>query len=104
MPVGQIIAIDVSAARLDMAREVGASCAINPRDADLIDVAGHVCGRVTSAFPPMQPPDIGVVFDCAGYLKHMQGPPPLQTALDLLRPNGGRVICFGAYEDRSLWI
>jgi threonine dehydrogenase-like Zn-dependent dehydrogenase len=46
----------------------------------------------------MNPPDIAVVFDCAGYLKHMQGPPPLQTALDLLRPTSGRVICFGAYE------
>ena len=98
VPVGQILAIDVSAARLDMALEVGASHAVNPRDADVVDLAGNACGRVATIFPPMNPPDIAVVFDCAGYLKHMQGPPPLQTALDLLRPTGGRVICFGAYE------
>jgi threonine dehydrogenase-like Zn-dependent dehydrogenase len=98
MPVGQILAIDVSAARLDMAIEVGASHAFNPRDADVIDLAGKACGLVPTVFPPMHPPDIAVVFDCAGYLKHMQGPPPLQTAFELLRPQGGRVICFGAYE------
>ena len=46
----------------------------------------------------MNPPDVAVVIDCAGYLKHMQGPPPLQLAMHLLRPKGGRIICFGAYE------
>ena len=28
----------------------------------------------------------------------MKGPPPLQSALNLLRPTGGRIVCFGAYE------
>jgi len=97
--VGHIVAVDVSAARLAMAREVGASDTIDPLSEDVIDATARICGRAPWAFPPMEPPDVGVVFDCAGYLKHMKGPPPLQQALRLLRPRGGRIVCFGAYEE-----
>jgi threonine dehydrogenase-like Zn-dependent dehydrogenase len=96
--LGRVIAVDVSAPRLRMAREVGATDVIDASKEDVIDTAGRLCGWVTPAFPRMTVPDIGVVIDCAGYLKHMKGPPPLQNALRLLRPKGGRVICFGAYE------
>ncbi len=96
--IGRILAIDVSPARLAMAREVGATDALNALEVDVVQAAGDACGRVENAFPPMNPPDIAVVFDCAGYLKHMKGPPPLQQALRLLRPRGGRIVCFGAYE------
>lgn len=96
--VGQVVAIDVSDVRLAMALEVGATHRVNPRSADVVSAVGDACGRVAVPFPPMNPPNVGVVFDCAGYLKHMAGPSPLQIALDLLRPHGGRVICFGAYE------
>jgi threonine dehydrogenase-like Zn-dependent dehydrogenase len=97
--VGKIIAVDVSAPRLAMALEVGATHAVNAAVEDVIEVAGRICGVVSNAFPPMKPPDVAVVIDCAGYIKHMKGPPPLQTALQLLRPRGGRIICFGAFED-----
>jgi threonine dehydrogenase-like Zn-dependent dehydrogenase len=97
--VGKIIVIDVSAPRLAMALEVGATHAINAAQEDVVQTAGRICGLVPHPFPPMNPPDVGVVIDCAGYIKHMKGPPPLQTALDLLRPRGGRIICFGAFED-----
>jgi len=98
IPVRHIVAVDVSRTRLDAALDVGATLAINPRDVDTVEAIGEACGRVAAEYPPMQPPDVGVVFDCAGYLQHVKGPPPLQTALNVLRPNGGRVICFGAYE------
>lgn len=97
--VGKIIALDVSAPRLAMALEVGATHAINPSLDDVVEAIGRICGVVRHDFPPMSPPDVGVVIDCAGYIKHMKGPPPLQTALNLLRPRGGRIICFGAFED-----
>ena len=96
--LGRIVAVDVSAPRLDMARQVGATDTIDVVHDDVIDAAGRICGQVMSPFPAMTVPDVGVVFDCAGYLKHMKGPPPLQQALRLLRPRGGRIICFGAYE------
>ncbi len=97
--IGRIVAVDVSAARLAMALEVGASDVIDATTQDVVAAAGRICGTVVQPFPPMQPPDVGVVIDCAGYIRHMKGPPPLQTALDLLRPHGGRIVCFGAFED-----
>ena len=96
--IGRIVAIDVSAARLLMAQQVGASDIIDPVHEEVVEAAGRICGNIVSAFPKMTVPDVSVVFDCAGYLKHMKGPPPLQQALRLLRPRGGRIICFGAYE------
>lgn len=97
--VGKIIAVDVSAPRLAMALEVGATDAINAAHEDVVEAASRICGVVSNPFPPMSPPDVAVVIDCAGYIKHMEGPPPLQSALRLLRPRGGRIICFGAFED-----
>ena len=98
-PVGRIVAIDISEARLAMARELGATRTINPRTEDPLAAAAEACGTVKH-WLEADSPDVAVVFDCAGYLKHMSGPPPLQTALYMLRPQGGRIILFGAYEDR----
>lgn len=97
--VGHVIAVDVSTSRLAMALDVGASHAIDPAAEDVIDAAGRICGVVPHLFPPMEPPDVSVVIDCAGYIRHMKGPAPLQSALELLRPVGGRIVCFGAFED-----
>jgi len=97
--VGRIVAVDVSAERLAMALAVGASDGINAAEQDVVEAAGRACGVLPTEFPPMCPPEVAVVIDCAGYIKHMQGPPPLQTALALLRPQGGRIVCFGAFED-----
>lgn len=97
--VGSIIAVDVSLSRLDMALQVGADHSINATNEDVIESAGRVCGIVDNDFPRMRTPRVAVVIDCAGYIKHMRGPAPLQTALHLLQPQGGRIICFGAFED-----
>lgn len=96
---GRIVAVDVSATRLAKAREVGATDVINAGDEDVVEAAGRACGVLRTAYPRMDTPDVAVVVDCAGYIRHMKGPPPLQTALDLLRPQGGRIVCFGAFED-----
>jgi (R,R)-butanediol dehydrogenase / meso-butanediol dehydrogenase / diacetyl reductase len=97
---GEVIAVDVSDARLEKAREVGASATVNASGQEVAEALGRLCGterdyRGISA-------RIAVVFDCAGYIKHMPGPPPLETALRLIALSNGRIICFGGFEDRVL--
>jgi threonine dehydrogenase-like Zn-dependent dehydrogenase len=99
VPAAKIVAIDVSPARLAMAQAVGATDAVNPRDTDLQAAMKKICGYTALAFPQVEEiANVAVVIDCAGYLKHMQGPAPLESALRMLQPAGGRIICFGAYE------
>jgi 2-desacetyl-2-hydroxyethyl bacteriochlorophyllide A dehydrogenase len=96
--IGRIIAVDVQDRRLEMAMQVGATDTINPRAADVFDAATQICGREQDYRG--ESANIAVVFDCAGYIKHIPGPPPLEIALHCLANRGGRIICFGGYEDR----
>ena len=93
---GQIIAVDVHQARLDAALAQGATVAINARDGDVFDQIAEMTG--TEEGYQGVSARIGAVIDCAGYIKHMAGPPPLETALRLIDLNNGRIVCFGAYE------
>jgi len=94
---GRIIAVDVQQARLDKALEVGATDVINARDGDVFDAVAAICGVEESYYG--RSANIAVVFDCAGYIKHIKGPPPLETALKLVIAGNGRIVCFGGYED-----
>lgn len=93
----RIIAVDVHDARLAKALEVGATHAVNARDADVFELIGEICG-VSESYAGVSA-NIALVFDCAGYIRHMQGPPPLETALKIVNP-GGRIVCFGGFEGR----
>ncbi|WP_336951325.1 zinc-dependent alcohol dehydrogenase [Sphingobium aromaticivastans] len=95
---GHIIAVDVSQSRLELASGLGATHIINAGDTDAVQAVTDICGRLVGAFPTSVGADVAAVIDCAGYLKHMKGKPPLQQALDMIRPLGGRIVCFGAYE------
>jgi threonine dehydrogenase-like Zn-dependent dehydrogenase len=95
-----IIAVDVQDARLEKALEVGATAIVNPRNGDVFDQIAALCGR-TEEYRG-ESANIGVVFDCAGYIKHIEGPPPLEIALHLVSNVGGRIVCFGAFEDKML--
>ncbi|MFC4595569.1 zinc-dependent alcohol dehydrogenase [Sphingobium tyrosinilyticum] len=95
---GHVIAIDVHQARLDAARAHGATAAVNARDGDVFDQVAAITGT-EEGYQGISA-RIGAVFDCAGYIKHMPGLPPLETALRLIDLNGGRIVCFGGYEDR----
>ena len=97
-PVGHIVAIDVHDARLEKALEMGATHTVNARAGDVFEAVAAICGgeedyRGSSA-------NVAVVFDCAGYIKHMPGPPPLETALRLVSLGDSRIICFGGFEDK----
>ncbi len=94
----RVIAIDVHDARLRAAMACGASHTVNPRAGEVFAQVAAICGededyRGRSA-------RIDVVFDCAGYIAAMAGPPPLETALRLVATRGARIICFGAFEER----
>ena len=93
--VGAIVAVDVWPARLDAALKAGATHGVNARDGDVFDAVAAITGVETTYAGTSA--KIGVVFDCAGYIKTIKGPPPLETALRLVDP-GGRIICFGAFE------
>ncbi|WP_311269564.1 zinc-binding dehydrogenase [Sphingobium sp. WCS2017Hpa-17] len=95
---GHVIAVDVSESRLELAAKLGASHVINAAQTDVREKVMDICGRLVGAFPTSVGADVAAVIDCAGYLKHMKGRPPLQQALDMIKPFGGRIVCFGAYE------
>ena len=98
--VGQIVAVDVSAQRLEMAMELGATHVINAASENPVEQVEKICGSLPMHSAPFSAPKVSVVFDCAGYLKHMTGPAPLQSALEMVAPRGGRIICFGAFEGK----
>jgi (R,R)-butanediol dehydrogenase / meso-butanediol dehydrogenase / diacetyl reductase len=98
LETGQLIAVDVSDARLAKACVVGATAGVNPRAGDVFESIAAICG--TEDGYQGRSARIAVVFDCAGYIKHMPGPPPLETALRLIDLRGGRIVCFGGFEDR----
>ncbi|MFM2370981.1 MAG: hypothetical protein RIS85_703 [Pseudomonadota bacterium] len=93
----RIIAVDVHEKRLAKAREVGATHTVNARDGDVFTAIGAICGIAESYAGTSA--NVALVFDCAGYIRHMQGPPPLETALQLVVPEG-RIVCFGGFEGR----
>ncbi|WP_255254866.1 zinc-dependent alcohol dehydrogenase [Novosphingobium sp. Chol11] len=95
---GQVIAVDVHQARLEAALAQGATAVVNARDGDVFDQVAAITGMEEGY--QGKSARIGAVIDCAGYIKHMPGPPPLETALRLIDLDGGRIVCFGAYEDR----
>lgn len=95
---GQIVAVDVQDVRLEKALKVGATATVNPRRDNVFEAVADVCGREDNWWG--ESAGIGVVFDCAGYIAHIPGPSPLEIALRLVVNRDGRIICFGAFEDR----
>ncbi|SFS09042.1 zinc-dependent alcohol dehydrogenase [Sphingomonas jatrophae] len=98
--VGRVVAVDVHDRRLEKALEVGATDVLNPKTCDVFEAAAAICGREDDYRG--ESANVSVVFDCAGYIKHIPGPPPLEVALHLIANRDGRIICFGGYEDRML--
>jgi (R,R)-butanediol dehydrogenase/meso-butanediol dehydrogenase/diacetyl reductase len=93
---GRIIAVDVHDVRLEAALAQGATHVVNARNGDVFEQIAAITGTETGYAGVSA--RIGVVFDCAGYIRQMAGPPPLETALRLIDLNGGRIVCFGGFE------
>lgn len=96
--VNRLIAVDVHDTRLDKALALGATDAVNASDGDVFNQIVGITGKDTNWLGDSA--NIDVVFDCAGYIKHMPGPAPLETALKVVANKNGRIVCFGAFEDR----
>lgn len=94
----RIIAVDILPGRLQAALDVGATHTINAREQDVFEAAAAICGREDDYRG--ESANINVVIDCAGYIKHIPGRPPLEIALRMISTRNGRIVCFGAYEDR----
>jgi threonine dehydrogenase-like Zn-dependent dehydrogenase len=95
---GKLIAVDIHADRLALARELGASHTVHALHEDVVAMAGRYCGWSYMPLQRRSVPVVAVVFDCAGHSSRLVVPSPLQQALALLAPEGGRVLSFAPYE------
>ncbi|WP_311269594.1 zinc-binding dehydrogenase [Sphingobium sp. WCS2017Hpa-17] len=93
---GRIIAVDIHDRRLEAAKAVGATHVVNPREQDLFEAVATLCGREDD-FRGISA-KVDVVIDCAGYIRHIPGPAPLQLALNMVANRNGRIVCFGGFE------
>ena len=92
----RIIAVDINDRRLEAGLAVGATDVINAREQDVVEAAAALCGREDDFRG--QSAKIDVVIDCAGYIRHIPGAPPLQLALRMIANRNGRIVCFGGFE------
>jgi len=95
--LGSLIAIDVNDARLEKARELGATDVINPNNGDIFEQIAAITGK-SRHWAGVESANIDIVVDCAGYSKHFKGPAPLETALQLASLQNARIICFGSHD------
>jgi len=93
-----LIVVDVSEKRLEMARQLGATHTVNPRSEDIMVRAREITGEMGILVAPgMTTPAVDLVYDAVGYIKGIQGPPIIQQATELVRDHG-RVVVVGAFE------
>jgi len=95
--LGNLVAVDVSAKRLSMARELGAQHVIDARECNPVERVREICGVADGAFGDSAAVDI--VCDCVGQIKGMQGVPVLAQAIEMARTHVGRIVCFGLFEE-----
>ncbi|MGR6999402.1 zinc-dependent alcohol dehydrogenase [Yinghuangia aomiensis] len=94
-----IIAIDPNLVRLQMAARIGATASIDPREGDVSARVAHALGREIEESHSGPHAGVDVVFDVAGYSSSFTRPSPLESALEMLRPTTGRIVCFGSFSD-----
>jgi threonine dehydrogenase-like Zn-dependent dehydrogenase len=81
----RLIAVDLDGFRLGLARELGASDAVNVRDADPVAAVLELTGGE----------GVDLAFEAVGTYKELPGRrPPVTSAADCVRP-GGRVLVLG---------
>jgi 2-desacetyl-2-hydroxyethyl bacteriochlorophyllide A dehydrogenase len=92
-PVKLAIAVDISEKRLEAAKKMGADIVINARKENVEEKIVQIAGIEPTIFLPKNASEISLVIDCAGAKDTMQ------LGLEILRPEGGRMVCVASYHD-----
>ncbi len=97
--IKMVIAVDVSDKRLEMARTLGADDTINAATDNVLEKALDIAGSVPMAMMPgISMPAVDIAYDCVGLIKDRPEPPVLQQAINIVRPQTGRVVVHGVFE------
>ncbi|MCY4427496.1 MAG: zinc-binding dehydrogenase [Halieaceae bacterium] len=95
--LNQLIAVDTSDYRLEVAKLLGADHVINPKECNVHQAVQGLVGTRESILDG-DTPAVDIVCDCVGYIKGFPGKPVLQQALDMICDRTGRIMCFGMFE------
>ena len=92
-PDCEIIVCDVADKRLQMAEKFGAQRTVNGREEDIVASMKALAGETPVMYNPTTSGNIDVVIECAGL------PLTLNQALELVKPNTGRLVGVALYEE-----
>lgn len=93
-PDCEIIVCDVADKRLQMAETFGAQRIINGREEDIVASMKALAGETPVLYNPTTSGNVDVVIECAGL------PLTLNQALELVKPNTGRLVGVALYEEK----
>jgi threonine dehydrogenase-like Zn-dependent dehydrogenase len=93
-PDCEITICDVADKRLQMAEQFGAQRIVNGREEDLVASMKALFGETPVMYNPGTSGNIDVVIECAGL------PLTLNQALELVKPNTGRLVGVALYEEQ----
>jgi threonine dehydrogenase-like Zn-dependent dehydrogenase len=101
--LNQLIVVDVSDLRLDVAKRVGADVVVNAAVEDPHEKVVDLVGTAPLMYQPRTiAPLVDVVYDCVGYIKDRPEPLVIQKAMDMLRDSTGRLVVHGLFEEKVL--
>ena len=94
-----IIAVDVSDKRLEMAKKMGATHVVNAVREDPYEKALEIAGSLPFTFMPDAAsfPAVDIVYDAVGYIMERPGVPVVQQAIRIVK-EGGNVVIVGVFE------
>lgn len=93
----RVIVVDLSARRLQLARELGAHLTINASQEDAVAHLKALHGDSALSLLDTAESGIDTVFDCAGATARFQGTTVLEQAISLVRQNG-KVVVVAVFE------
>lgn len=94
-----LIVVDVSQKRMEMAKQLGATHIIKPDKDALFSKCKEIAGEapLIMPLPTEAPPAVDVVYDAVGYIQEHPGKPVVQQATEIVR-EFGRVVVVGVFE------
>jgi len=93
-----LIVVDVSEKRMEMARQLGATHLLNPKKQDVSKKCREITGEARILNVPGETtPVVDLVYDAVGYIVDQGEIPVVQQATEITRYNG-RVVVVGAFE------